>query len=333
MFDPEREQFEAKVGRLEAIIEAQAALIEELRSRIEELKASLDKDSANSSLPPSRDSTDRRARRAAERAETKATNKLLGKAARAPGKQKGTPGSTQSPREPDRIVVHAPSTCSGCGASLSDAPVVGEATRQVLEIPEPRLEAIDHVVQRRRCVCGHESRGEFPAEVTGPVSWGPRAKAVGAHLIGRQHLPLERAGEAMAVLFAAPMGEGSLAGLLPEAPGALGGFLDRVRTLLTGCPVVHADETSVRIKVGLGWVHTVASPDYTYLALHDKRGIDAIVDIGVLNNYTGTIVHDGLASYDCEELSAATHAQCGAHLVRALTTSPTIVPRRPGHRA
>ena len=299
-------------------MEDQAALIGELRSRLDDLKARLEKDSSNSSLPPSRDSTDRRARRAAERAETKATNKLLGKAARAPGKQKGTPGSTQPRREPDRIVVHAPERCSGCGASLVEAPVVGEATRQVLEIPAPHLEVVDHVAQRKRCSCVCETRAEFPPEATGPVCWGPRAKAVGAYLIGRQHLPLERAGETMAVLFDAPIGEGTLAGLLPEAAGGLGGFLERVTTLLKGCPVVHADETSVRIKVGLGWVHTVASPDYTYLALHERRGIDAIVDIGVLCGCTGTIMHDGLASYDCDELSAATHAQCGAHLVRAL---------------
>ena len=318
MFDPERERLEGEVERLRTIVEDQAALIEELRSRLDDLKGRLEKDSSNSSLPPSRDSTDRRARRAAERAETKATNKLLGKAARAPGKQKGAPGSTQPRREPDRIVVHAPDSCSGCGASLLDAPVVGEATRQVLEIPVPALEVIDHVAQRRRCSCGCETRAEFPPEATGPVCWGPRAKAVGAYLIGRQHLPLERAGETMAVLFDAPVGEGTLAGLLPEAAGGLGGFLERVTSLLKGCPVVHADETSVRIKIGLGWVHTVASTGYTYLALHDKRGIDAIVDIGVLSDYTGTIMHDGLASYDCEELSAATHAQCGAHLVRAL---------------
>jgi transposase len=318
VFDPERERLEAENDRLRAIVEEQAALIEELRSRLDDLKDRFEKDSSNSSLPPSRDGTDRRARRAAERAETKATNKLLGKAARAPGKQKGAPGSTQPRREPDRIVVHAPQSCSGCGASLSGAPVVGEATRQVLEIPAPHLAVIDHVAQRRRCTCGCETRAEFPPEATGPVCWGPRAKAVGAYLIGRQHLPLERAGETMSVLFDAPIGEGTLAGLLPEAAGGLGGFLGRVTTLLKGCPVVHADETSVRIKVALGWVHTVASPDYTYLALHEKRGIDAIVDIGVLCDYTGTIVHDGLASYDCEELAGATHAQCGAHLVRAL---------------
>ena len=247
MSDPEREQYEAEILRLRAIVEAQAerlkaqaVLIAELRSRLDELQAQIGKDSGNSSLPPSRDRTDRRARRAAEAKERRATRKALGKAARAPGKQKGAPGSTIDRREPDHIVVHAPDTCRGCGASLSEAPVVGSATRQVLDIPEPHLEATDHVVVRKRCSCGCETRGEFPPEATGPVCWGPRAKATGAYLVGRQHLPLERGAEAMAELFDAPMGEGTLAGLLVEAAGKLTGFMAQVAALVKASPFVHA---------------------------------------------------------------------------------------------
>jgi len=65
-------------------------------------------------------------------------------------------------------------------------------------------------------------------------------------------------------------------------------------------------------------VHTVSSPGLTHLGLHECRGIDGIVAIGVLTSYTGTVVHDGLATYDCEELAAATHAQCSQHLIRTL---------------
>ena len=83
--------------------------------------------------------------------------------------------------------------------------------------------------------------------------------ATGAYFLARQHLPLERAGEAMADLFGAPMGEGTLAGLLPEAAAGLSQFMARIVEALRACPVVHADETSVRIGVGLGWVHTVSS--------------------------------------------------------------------------
>lgn len=327
MGDPEQERYEAEIERLRAIVEAQAALIESLRSELAEVKARLSQDSSNSSLPPSRDHTDRRERRAAELAARRAATKAR---TRKPGKQPGAPGSTLYRRPPDRKVVHQPSTCGGCGASLAEAPVVGRATRQVLEIPEPHLEAIDHIAERRRCTCGCETVAVFPPEATGSVCWGPRAKAAASYLLARQHLPLERGAEAMAVLFDAPMGEGTLAGLLPDAAGRLDdqGFMDRIRALLGDCPFAHADETSIRVCITLGWVHTVSTPGLTFLAHHRKRGIDAMVEIGVLTDYGGTIVHDGLASYDREELAGATHAQCGAHLLRHLDAVDDASPRR-----
>lgn len=175
MFDPERAELEAKIERLQAIVEAQAALIVELRSLVEELQSRLGKDSGNSSLPPCRDRTDRRARRAAEAKERREARKALGAAARKPGKQEGAPGATLARRTPTGApVLHAAEVCADCGASLADAPVVGTATRQVLEIPEPRLEVIDHVVECRRCTsCGCKTRGQFPPRPPGRCASGP----------------------------------------------------------------------------------------------------------------------------------------------------------------
>lgn len=154
--------------------------------------------------------------------------------------------------------------CRCCGDGLGDAPVTSTATRQVLEIPEPRLEVTDHVVERRRCACGAQTTAVFPPEAVGPVCWGPRAKAVAAYLMGRQHLPLERCAEAMDVLFDAGMGEGTLAGLLPDAAGRLARFMARLGELLGVAPVVHADETSTRVGVRADWVQTISTEWLTY---------------------------------------------------------------------
>jgi len=306
---------EERIAVLEGALAERDVLIVGLRSRIAELEGLLGQDSGNSSTPPSRDKTDRRTRRAAEAAERKA-RKAAGGKGRAPGKQPGAPGANLERRAATATVVHRPEVCRCCAAPLVDAPVVATATRQVQDIPEPTLVVTDHVTERRRCRCGTETSGVFPTEATGPVCWGPRTKAVAAYLMRRQHLPLERCAEAMKVLFDAGMSEGTLAGVLPDAAGRLGGFMACLARLLAVSPVVHADETSTRVGVRLDWVHTISTPTLTYLAHHRQRGMGAIVAIAVLNTYTGTIVHDGFATYD--NLPAATHAQCGAHLLRYL---------------
>ena len=91
--------------------------------------------------------------------------------------------------------------------------------------------------------------------------------------------------------------------------------------------MVHADETSIRVATRLGWVHTISTPMLTLLGFHQRRGIDAVIDIGVLNHYSGTIVHDGLNVYDRPELAQAIHAQCGAQyadraVMRTLLSGP-----------
>ena len=311
-------ELRARLVDRDAVIAAQAELLVGLRSEVADLVARLGKDSGNSSAPPSRDRVDRRERRAAEREARKAARGGEGSLPRRPGKQPGAPGATLRRRVPDVVVRHRAAGCGGCGRSLAGAAVVGRACRQVIEIPAPRVEVTDHVVERCRCACGQETAGVFPSEATGPTCWGPRAKAVAAYLMARQHLPLERCAEAMAVLFDAAIGEGTLAGLLPDAAERLDPFLAEIGRLLQAEPVVYADETSIRVGTGLHWIHTISTDLYTLLASHRTRGIDAIVDIGVLNNYRGVIVHDGLNVYDRDELADATHAQCGAHLLRHL---------------
>ena len=311
-------ELQARLVERDAVIAAQALVIAELRSEVADLKARFGKDSGNSSAPPSRDRVDRRERRAAERDARKAARVSDGSPARQPGKQPGAPGATLRRREPDTVVRHRPTGCGGCGRSLTGSKVTGTATRQVIEIPVPRAYVTDHVVERCRCSCGHETSGVFPVEATGPTCWGPRAKAVAAYLMARQHLPLERCAEAMAVLFDTPIGEGTLAGLLPDAAVRLEPFLTEIARLLQVQPVVHADETSIRVGTGLNWIHTISTDMLTLLACHRSRGIEAIVDIGVLNHYRGVIVHDGLNVYHCNELATASHAQCGAHLLRHL---------------
>ena len=309
-----------RIAEFEALVVELRAEIDTLRSQVAELQARLGKDSGNSSTPPSRDGRDRRVRRAEEReARKKARIDAGGGVDRAPGKQPGAPGATLQRRRPDRTITHPPGSCGRCAASLADAAVVGTATRQVLDIPPPRVDVVDHVVEKRRCSCGHVTAGVFPTEATAPTCWGPRIKAVAVYLMIRQHIPLERAHEAVAVLFDAPLSEGTLAGLSVDAAQRLAPFMTELAALIRSSAVVCADETSCKTGRSTSWVHTASTSELTLLACHARRGIDAIIAIGVLPGYRGVIMHDGLATYDREELAGATHAQCAAHLARHLT--------------
>ena len=330
----------ALIVERDVLIGAQLELIVQLRGELEVLRGRGEADSGNSSLPPSRDGKDRRERRAQEREARKVKAREARKDSeggtgaagstgaadsaggddRRPGKQPGAPGATLARREPDRTVRHVPVACRRCHADLGGAAVVGEVVRQVLEIPVPRLDVTDHVAERRRCACGCATTAEFPAEATAPVAWGPRVRAIAMFLAAGQHLPYERCTEAMGTLFDAPISQGTLVTIMRDAKDRLGGFIEHLKRLLAREPVVCADETSIHVRTTSSWIHTISTTRLTFLALDPHRGIDAINTIGVLPGYTGVIMHDGLATYHREELTGAGHAQCAAHLLRALNS-------------
>jgi transposase len=274
------------------------------------LESKLGQTSKDSSVPPSRDPNTARAEAKADRAARRGGS-------RKQGKQPGSQGHHLAQVDkPDRRVVHRPSVCTGCGGDLAGATVVGSERRQVFDLPPIKTEVTEHVSQRVACRCGHVTTGGFPPEATAPACWGPGVKALGLYLTHRQHIPLARAAEMLSDVLGAAVSTGFLAGLAVVAERLLAPFVGRAKELLAVNPVVHADETTVRVSSEGWWLHVMACTTVILLVCHQHRGRDAIDEIGVLPAYTGVVVHDGLSAYDY--LENARHAQCCAHLLRHL---------------
>src|SRR5918993_5137531 len=218
-----------RLARLEEALSQRDTQIEVLTARVAELEAVLRKNSRTSSRPPSSDGPVKpppRSRR--EPSE------------RAPGKQPGEPGFTlRQVQDPDEVIIHRPGACGGCGASLRRAPVVSMEARQVFDLPPVRLRVVEHRLQHRYCRCGATTMAAVPAGVGAPAQYGPRVRAVGAYLVGYQHLPYERACETLADLLGVGMSVGTLVTVLNRTGDALGPSLAAVREQIAAAPVAH----------------------------------------------------------------------------------------------
>ena len=242
---------------------------------------------------------------------------------RKPGKQPGTPGAHLAQVEnPDSVVPHRPEICTCCGGDLGLAELVGEEIRQVFDIPEPRVVVTEHRVYKLRCSCGEVNEGEFPPEARAPVAYGPRVRANGLYLMARQHLPMERAAEAMADLFGLSCSTGFLDDCYREGAAGLDHFIDEVRRQICANPVVHFDETPIRVGKAKHYIHVACTGMLTLLHADVTRGLNAVERLGVLPGYKGTAVHDRLAMYF--NYTGARHGVCGAHLIRNLTSVAVV---------
>ena len=259
----------------------------------------LNLNSTNSSKPPSSDPNRKK--------------KTKSKTGKKPGGQKGHVGTTlKKVDDPDKVKL--------IKVDRSKLPPgryrqVGFDSRQVFDID------ISRVVTEYRAQILQDDKGNrfvatFPKGVTKAVQYGTGLKAHSVYMSQFQLVPYNRIQDYFADQLHIPISEGSIFNFNKEAFRSLVDFENRVKNELTASDLAHADETGINIGGKRHWLHCVSNDCWTLYYPHEKRGMDAINDMGVLPRFKGVLCHDHWKPYykiDC------THALCNAHHLRELT--------------
>lgn len=306
MTPEERQRF----AQLEA---ENAALREQLTAalaEIQDLKEGLAKDSHNSSKPPASDGLARAARK---------TRSLRQSSGKKPGGQPGHRGTTLALVEaPDVVVVHRSTRCAACDAALDGIAAERIERRHVRDLPPVRLVVTEHRAERVRCPqCHALSPAVFPVGVEAPAQYGPRVRALAVYLSQQQLLPVARVQAVLAAIVGCPLATGTVVSLVQRAAAALAPTEAATKTALQAAPVLHNDETPVRVNGQWHYVHVSGTDRLTHYGLHAQRGASATDAIGILPAYHGTSVHDGWKPY--WHYRACRHALCNVHHLRELT--------------
>ena len=240
---------------------------------------------------------------------------------------RGTPGANgKGPRadaacsRAQRRVVEtrtAPvSECRGCGHGLDGIGPSGHERRVQVDIVFETRE-LTVAAEIKTCPrCGAETRGQFPDGMPGPLQYGHGMVAFATHLLTAQMLSLRRTAQTLQALTGCVIAEATLLAWLSRLHGALADWEAAAIERLLAEPVLHADETGLRIDRKTHWLHSVSAGNLTLKRCHRKRGGEAIRDLGIIPRYRGVLVHDRWASYFAYEQCA--HALCGSHLLRDL---------------
>ena len=312
---------------LAALVVGLAARVETLEAENGELRRRLGMNSTNSSVPPSKDSIEAKAKRRADRSSRERSKD------RKPGGQPGRKGSGLAPTvTPDRTETSPPpGECSGCGGDLAGAVDAGMSWAQVWDILAVTLEKVHYLLPRRRCGCGKITTAAPPFGAAGTVSYGPNINAAAILLASQGNVPIERTAQLMEALLGVAVSTGLVARALERFAQRLAaaGFDDAMKTALRAEDVLCADETPTNVVrvdtdahgtpvAGSPHAVTVRTPDarLVYYAPIGSRSKTAIADLGVLAGYAGYLVRDDYAGYYQFDAQLAGVQQCAAHLIR-----------------
>lgn len=286
------------------------AVVAALQEQVRELTERVNRNSGNSSRPPSTDPPWQR------RPRKPSTGKKR-------GGQQGHTGAYR-PLQPqsavDHVVVCAPTACGHCGANFPEgAPRRRKVRRfQVAELPPIRPEFTEYQLEARRCRgCGRRTWGTLPPGVTRCA--GPRVQAMAALLTGACRLPRRQTQAVLADLFGVRLSLGTLSALEADTARALLGPYEELAAEVPRAKALGVDETSWKEAGTLHWLWTAVTPQFAFFHVdrHRSRAVFAglVPEDTASEGLTGPVVMtDRYSAYD--HLPPERRSLCWAHLAR-----------------
>ncbi len=277
------------------------AEVKQLRETVEQLQEIVNRNSQNSSQPPSQDRPDQNP--------TKAPSGP-------PRKRGGRPGHRGHHRplvdDVDEVVVYKPTCCAGCGALLSGEDPM-PYRHQVTELPIVKPKVIEHQVHSLDCrCCGQRSRGELPPEIA--ASWfGPNVISLVGLLMGRYRLSKRQVTHLLAECFGITMAASTVVDQQQSISQALAAPVAELEPVVKNEPLCNIDETSWRQRRATNrpWLWTVVTTHFTLFRIAPSRSSQIAKDL-LGETYGGVAGTDRCSSYTWIEQRQL----CWSHLVR-----------------
>lgn len=215
--------------------------ISELEQIIKELREQLNKNSGNSSKPPSTDGF------------KKPVNKnrsLRKKSGKKPGGQNGHTGSYLSIlSEPDHKHEHIHSDCRNCPhyTNCRKTAFVKESRYVIDAVVD--VDITEHDVVSIPCcpMCGREKTGVFPNNVSAYVQYGSNLEALTVALNTVGAVSVNRTHEILSGVFNIPISTGTINNMVSRCAKKVEPVYAAIGEKLKDSPINHADETGTSV--------------------------------------------------------------------------------------
>jgi transposase len=309
-----------KIEQLEQLVAKQAATIELLTQRIEELEnrlAAAQKDSSNSSKPPSSDIVN-----------PKKAAKNTRKRKRKQGAQKGHLKHARnefSAEALDSTSEYSLKSCPTCGGGLEDADRAPRVVQQV-EIIDVPIRIEEHRGRAYWCpTCRKFHYAPLPPEVEKGQLFGPRLTTLVAYMKGVCHASFSTIRKFIRDAVGIKVSRGYLRKLIGKMSDALKPCYDELLAALPNADTLNVDETGHKENGDRFWTWCFRAKMYTLFRIDKSRGSKVLIDV-LGEEFDGVIGCDFWGAYKkYMRLHENVLLQfCMAHLIRDVKYLTTL---------
>jgi len=276
-----------------------------MEAEVARLREQVNRNSGNSSQPPSKDGPGVVRR-------TGAGKKPSG---RTRGGQAGHPGTQRKLVPVEELKAEydiKPFYCRRCGGVLSGEDPSPDR-HQVAEIPPAKVEVTEYRLHTLTCpICGTEMRAELPEGIP-QGGFGPRLQAMVSILSGGYHLSKRETVGILDDFFKVDLGLGSVPNLEKRTSAAIASVVEDARSYARSQAAVHQDETGWKEGLKKAWMWVLATQHVTVFMIDLHRSAEVAKKmLGI--NFKGVLNTDRWSAYNW--LDNRHRQLCWSHLRR-----------------
>lgn len=302
---PTYEELLKENAELKAQLAAANQRIAKLEALVLDLQSRLNRNSRNSSRPPSSDPPWLR---------RKPPEPPSG---RNPGGQPGHPGNQRPLLPPDQMderIPVKPARCAGCGARLqgNDPHPI---RHQIVELPSIQPRWIEYLLHTLPCPqCGETTCAELPRGVpTG--GYGPHLQTLVATASGVYRLSKRTIVGLLEDWFHVTLSVGSVTACEQRVSAALAKPTEEARAYVERQNAARVDETGWWQRRKRAWLWVAVTLWVTIFLIHRRRNVEAAREL--LKGFCGILSSDRWKAYLSWPIRK--RQLCWAHLLRAFT--------------
>lgn len=277
-----------------------------LKNDNDRMKSILNKDSSNSSIPPSKD----------EKPKKKRVN-LREKSNKKTGGQKGHKGATFTKQDVEELLKKE----NVKRETIEHGKLSGKYCITKYEIDTKTIV----IVKEHKFYFNKRSEIKIPKEFVSDVHYGENFKTLCDIMVVEEVISLERIKEFVEILTGGllKISEGSLVNWLKEKSRKCRNTIKKMKIRLKNTEILQTDLTETKVSNKKGYVRNYSNDKITvYIPSKDKK-IHRVKRQWILDGYTGYIVQDhdtAIYNFGIKEK----HVECNVHLRRYLKNNAEL---------